>query len=131
MKPPLRTHSSATSGVTRAPRVPEPRQRPSAGSGQGAAQRGSQAPNTAASAGTPGSGCASATPATRVAAGPRPRKLPGAANFHCGIRGSSAQKVVGASGSGAARPPGPCVMAAAAEEPRLSLVQSRALLPAE
>ena len=44
----------------------------------------------------------------------------GAANFHCGMRGSSAQKVVGASGSGGAggaggaRPPGPCVMAAAA-----------------
>ena len=57
-------------------------------------------------------------PAARAAAGPRFRKPAGAANFHCGMRGSSAQKVVGASGSGGAggaggaRPPGPCVMAA-------------------
>lgn len=138
MKLPLRIHSSAAASggptvprAPRGPRGPEARQRLSAGRGQGAAQRGSQAFRTAAaSAGTlaepADSGWESvppatpASPAARAAAGPRPRKPAGAANFHCGMRGSSAQKVVGASGSGGAggpgdaRPPGPCVMAAAA-----------------
>lgn len=99
MKLPLRIHSAtAASGVPadphvpRGPRAPAARQRLRARSGQGAAQRGSQARRDAGQAswlglevGGPG------------APGWKPE---GTASFHCSMRGGSAQKAVGASRCG-------------------------------